>query len=85
MATNPTPMNDDHVEEFMHYVRIAQEFFKAHEIEASDTIVGHLAVTLCKAADTYKLPDHHNKYGEAWWADENIDKWQCEYSAREPL
>lgn len=20
----------------------------------------------------YKLPDHHNKYGEAWWIDGNV-------------
>jgi hypothetical protein len=27
----------------------------------------------------YKLPDHHNKYGEAWWNDDdiNIDKIKC--------
>jgi len=31
----------------------------------------------------YKLPDHHNKFGEAWWADENIglDRLTCVFSA----
>jgi hypothetical protein len=25
----------------------------------------------------HKLPDHHNKFGEAWWFDENISSWKC--------
>ena len=27
----------------------------------------------------HKLPDHHNKFGEAWWADEDIsvERIQC--------
>ena len=29
----------------------------------------------------YKLPDHHNIYGEAWWFDENITKYKCVFSA----
>lgn len=31
----------------------------------------------------YKLPDHHNKYGEAWWVDGNVDceKIKCVFSA----
>lgn len=31
----------------------------------------------------YKLPDHHNKFAEAWWIDENvpIDKIKCVFSA----
>lgn len=31
----------------------------------------------------YKLPDHHNKYGEAWWFDENIElkNIKCVFSA----
>jgi hypothetical protein len=27
--------------------------------------------------DCHKLPDHHNKFGEAWWFDENISTWKC--------
>ncbi len=30
---------------------------------------------------SYKLPDHHNKYGEAWWFDENITDFKCVFSA----
>lgn len=31
----------------------------------------------------YKLPDHHNAFGEAWWIDEDIslDKIKCVFSA----
>lgn len=31
----------------------------------------------------YKLPDHHNRYGEAWWIDQNIpiESIVCEFSA----
>ncbi len=29
----------------------------------------------------YKLPDHHNKYGEAWWNDENVTNFKCVFSA----
>ena len=31
----------------------------------------------------YKLPDHHNAYGEAWWIDENvsIENIKCVFSA----
>jgi len=29
----------------------------------------------------YKLPDHHNKFGEAWWIDEDIHQFNCVFSA----
>jgi hypothetical protein len=29
----------------------------------------------------YKLPDHHNGFGEAWWNDGDISQWKCEFSA----
>lgn len=31
----------------------------------------------------YKMPDHHNEFGEAWWADENIpiERCHCVFSA----
>lgn len=31
----------------------------------------------------YKLPDHHNKYGHAWWIDDdvNIEDIRCVFSA----
>lgn len=30
----------------------------------------------------YKLPDHHNKYGEAWWNDGNVHEFKCIFSAQ---
>jgi hypothetical protein len=30
----------------------------------------------------YKLPDHHNCFGEAWWFDEDIKEWKCEISPK---
>lgn len=29
----------------------------------------------------YKLPDHHNQYGEDWWIDEDIINFKCIFSA----
>lgn len=29
----------------------------------------------------HKLPDHHNKFGEAWWNDGNVTKFKCVFSA----
>ena len=29
----------------------------------------------------YKLPDHHNQWGEAWWYDENVTSFKCVFSA----
>lgn len=32
----------------------------------------------------YKLPDHHNEYGEAWWIDSNVpvENIKCVFSAQ---
>ena len=30
---------------------------------------------------TYKLPDHHNNFGETWWCDEDVTRFTCFYSA----
>lgn len=31
----------------------------------------------------YKLPDHHNKFGDAWWVDKDVpvECIKCEFSA----
>ena len=29
----------------------------------------------------YKLPDHHNRFGEAWWVDKDITEFKCVFSA----
>ena len=33
------------------------------------------------ADNPYKLPDHHNIYGEAWWNDNDVIEWKCVFSA----
>ena len=29
----------------------------------------------------YKLPDHHNVFGDAWWNDGDVKEWKCVFSA----
>ena len=29
----------------------------------------------------HKLPDHHNRVGEAWWNDEDVIDFRCVFSA----
>ena len=40
------------------------------------TVVLEVAVEEC-----HKLPDHHNKFGEAWWIDHDVKEWKCIFSA----
>ena len=41
----------------------------------------------CEGLDTYKLPDHHNEFGEAWWIDADVPygSAKCVYSAKAGL
>jgi hypothetical protein len=45
--------------------------------------VGRKVIYEIEGDTCYKLPDHHNTYGEAWWIDENIpvNKIKCVFSA----
>lgn len=45
--------------------------------------VGRKVIYEVEADKLYKLPDHHNAYGEAWWNDGDIpyDKIKCAFSA----
>lgn len=45
--------------------------------------VGRKIIYEIEAENPYKLPDHHNQFGEAWWNDGNIniDKIKCVVSA----
>ena len=43
--------------------------------------VGRTVILEFEAINPYKLPDHHNKWGEAWWNDGNVSEWKCVYSA----
>lgn len=33
---------------------------------------GRTVIYEIKGGPAYKLPDHHNKFGEAWWIDEDV-------------
>ena len=43
--------------------------------------VGRVVILEIEAYNAHKLPDHHNKFGEAWWNDGNITEWKCVFSA----
>lgn len=44
---------------------------------------GRTVIYEVEGSPAYKLPDHHNKYGEAWWIDSDVDiaKIKCVFSA----
>lgn len=43
--------------------------------------VGRTVILEFEADHPYKLPDHHNRFGEAWWNDGDVSEWHCEFSA----
>ena len=45
--------------------------------------VGRKVIYCFESDKCYKLPDHHNIFGEAWWCDENIgiERIKCVFSA----
>lgn len=51
----------------------------AWAIKAQRTIIYEIA-----GEPAYKLPDHHNKYGEAWWIDDDVklSNIRCVFSAQ---
>lgn len=42
---------------------------------------GRTVILEFEADRPHKLPDHHNKFGEAWWNDADVVKWSCVFSA----
>ena len=50
----------------------------AWAIKVNRNVIYEINSNIC-----YKLPDHHNRFGEAWWCDEDvkIDKIKCVFSA----
>jgi len=30
----------------------------------------------------YKMPDHHNRWGEAWWIDLDVKEFRCVFSPK---
>ena len=43
--------------------------------------VGRKVIYEIEANNPHKLPDHHNKYGQAWWNDGNVTEFVCVFSA----
>jgi len=43
--------------------------------------VGRTVIMEIDADKPYKLPDHHNQYGSAWWNDADVTEWTCVFSA----
>ena len=43
--------------------------------------VGRNVILEFDADHPYKLPDHHNVFGTAWWNDGNVTDWRCSFSA----
>lgn len=43
--------------------------------------VGRHIIYEIEGVPAYKLPEHHNVYGEAWWIDSNIETIKCVFSA----
>ena len=45
--------------------------------------VGRTVIYAVDGEPAYKLPDHHNGYGEAWWIDEDVSlqNVKCVFSA----
>lgn len=45
--------------------------------------VGRTVIDEVNGEKAYKLPDHHNKFGEAWWIDDDVkvNNIQCVFSA----
>lgn len=42
--------------------------------------VGRTVIYEIEVDNIYKLPDHHNQFGEAWWNDGNIYNFKCVFS-----
>lgn len=36
-----------------------------------------------EGTDCHKLPDHHNRFGQAWWVDHDVTEWKCVFSHKD--
>ena len=43
--------------------------------------VGRKVIYEVESEKAYKLPEHHNPFGEAWWIDEDYTTYKCVFSA----
>lgn len=44
-------------------------------------VQGRTVILEIECDNVHKLPDHHNQFGEAWWNDGDVKKWDCIFSA----
>ncbi len=45
--------------------------------------VGRTVILEIKCDNPHKLPDHHNRKGEAWWNDGDVYDWKCVFSDKD--
>ena len=43
--------------------------------------VGRRVIYEIHGDPAHKLPDHHNRFGEAWWIDADVTSFDCAFSA----
>lgn len=43
--------------------------------------VGRTVIYEIECEDAHKLPDHHNRFGDAWWNDGDVSEFKCVFSA----
>ena len=42
---------------------------------------GRSVILEIECSQPHKLPDHHNRFGEAWWNDGDVRSWRCVLNA----
>lgn len=47
--------------------------------------VGRSVVYEIDVEKFHKLPDHHNKFGDAYWSEESVKEFKCIYSGNKPI
>lgn len=74
--------------------KYAETGFICAPVRGFDTPMGAMAWAIrtgrkviyeIEADKPHKLPDHHNKFGTAWWNDGNINVFKCFYSGGKAL
>ncbi len=43
--------------------------------------VGRKVIISFHSVGAHKLPDHHNKFGDAYWQDSDVTEWKCIFNA----
>ena len=64
-----------------HIIKPVRGFTTLQGAMAWSIKVGRTVIYQIEGEKAYKLPDHHNEFGEAWWIDEDVEKYRCIFSA----